>query len=632
MVEPLPGIRPSSRSRSRGRGLLRLGRLVVPRRFRHTLNSIGTLGWHAIYFSAMCLVASFIFYGVGRNVESKLGDADGIGERMSYLDALFLGVTSATGAGLGNVVLSRLDTLQQFVAFLLILAGSQVWVAACVVNIQRAFLARKILDRCREEEKKKRQRLLLAEQAQAAAGNAEGGEGLEKLVVLAALQDHSSPPVEHVSHGDDEGIDEHGNAHPLGLLKPGKVLHSQCTTAATSRNCSSDNLALVFSKENQLELISTAVGLDSACSLKEDQERLAALTLLSWMVPVYLVVFQVVGTICLGIWMSRWGKDIVAVNALNSWWWAAFNAISAFNNSGMSLLDAGMVPFANRGSFVVVVQCALILAGNSAFPVILKGLLLLLRLCGYKNKGLLLLLDGSRCRKVFPYLFPPRETKWLIAMLIILNGIDVAAFQIAAPSSNDSALRALSNSQRFLAGLFQALSVRSGGFAIVSIRDLHMGVQMAYTVMLYTSAFPLALPGIPHRFHASPHHAPSLPESAWSFVLRQLRGLMRAGDLRYLVAAVWFICVVESPGAAGAFPILFEVASAFGCVGVSFGAQKDGRLALVGDWGGASKMALAAVMLWGRTREVRRGVLKGWGRGRGRGDTCGLVGGKDVSV
>lgn len=51
----------------------------------------------------MCLVASFIFYGVGRNVESKLGDADGIGERMSYLDALFLGVTSATGAGLGNV-------------------------------------------------------------------------------------------------------------------------------------------------------------------------------------------------------------------------------------------------------------------------------------------------------------------------------------------------------------------------------------------------------------------------------------------------------------------------------------------------------------------------------------------------
>lgn len=68
---------------------------------------ISPLGWHGIYFATICLVASFIFYGIGRRVESRRGPAvpgsDGSFEQMDYLDALFLGVTSATGAGLVNV-------------------------------------------------------------------------------------------------------------------------------------------------------------------------------------------------------------------------------------------------------------------------------------------------------------------------------------------------------------------------------------------------------------------------------------------------------------------------------------------------------------------------------------------------
>lgn len=50
-----------------------------------------------VYFSTLCLIASVIFYGVGKRAGARKG------EEMGYLDALFLGVTSATGAGLGNV-------------------------------------------------------------------------------------------------------------------------------------------------------------------------------------------------------------------------------------------------------------------------------------------------------------------------------------------------------------------------------------------------------------------------------------------------------------------------------------------------------------------------------------------------
>lgn len=130
-------------------------------------------------------MAAVVFYGVGKRA--------GGGAEMEFLDAVFLGITSATGAGHGNVVLSRLDTLQQVLACFLILAGSQVWVAACVVNIQRALLARKILKRCEEEKKKKLKRE--AELRAQLSGNAKGGEDMEKQDELLQKQVLSSPPM-----------------------------------------------------------------------------------------------------------------------------------------------------------------------------------------------------------------------------------------------------------------------------------------------------------------------------------------------------------------------------------------------------------------------------------------------------
>lgn len=491
-------------------------------------------------------------------------------------------------------MLSRLNTSQQFVAFALILLGSQAWIAACVVNVQRALLARKIQRRCEEEKEKRREE----------AGKVLGGEDLEKLgAVVTPHVTPSSPPVLLVSPVESAVPMMNGfatqivpltdTAPPMNgcvianvpssstTLVVSSVDTSQCTTPALSRNGS--NVVLLNQNESTHNVIFEE---------NQDKSTLSALTMLSWLLPTYLVAFQLLGTICIGAWVSRYGPDIVAANNLHPWWFAAFNSVSAFNNSGMSLLDANMVPFATRGSLVVWVQCILILAGNSGLPVFLKAIVSLLPDSGGRT-----LLCSEKAHKAFPYLFPTRETRWLIAMLIILNTIDWTVFEIFARST--PSVLALPVVRRILAGLFQAFSVRSGGFAIVAIRELHTGTLMVYTVMLYISAFPITLP--------------SSVDGARGFVVQQLRGLMRAGDLRYLAAAVWLICVIDGIGGDGVFAVVFEVASAFGCVGVSFGSVMDGRLALVGDWKGMSKVCLAAVMLWGRVREVRRGVLVGWG-------------------
>jgi hypothetical protein len=63
------------------------------------LKRIGPLGWHGIYFTILCLLSSVLLYAVGRGGIV----ADGPDEKMGYLDAVFLDVTSVTGAGLINV-------------------------------------------------------------------------------------------------------------------------------------------------------------------------------------------------------------------------------------------------------------------------------------------------------------------------------------------------------------------------------------------------------------------------------------------------------------------------------------------------------------------------------------------------
>lgn len=162
------------------------------------------------------------------------------------------------------------------------------------------------------------------------------------------------------------------------------------------------------------------------------------------------------------------------------------------------------------------------------------------------------------------------------------------------------------NAATFLTALFQALSVRSGGFAITAIADLHISILLCYVMFMYISAFPVAAPP-----KSGPGDSETYKESSWQFIIGQTKALMRAGDLRFLAAAVFLICAWDHFGQSEVFKVVFEVASAYGCVGVSMGTGVG--VAEVATWGWGGKAVLAAVMFLGRWREVRRGLAKGWG-------------------
>ena len=69
----------------------------------------------------------------------------------------------------------------------------------------------------------------------------------------------------------------------------------------------------------------------------------SAILFLSFMVPFYFFIWQFLGALALGAWVNNNRPSTARENGINPWWAGSFLAISAFNNSGMSLLDANMV-------------------------------------------------------------------------------------------------------------------------------------------------------------------------------------------------------------------------------------------------------------------------------------------------
>lgn len=109
---------------------------------------------------------------------------------------------------------------------------------------------------------------------------------------------------------------------------------------------------------------------------KAQQEELGgieyrALTLLIKIVICYWAGLQLFAITMLApylTYVNRWSTVIRDVDA-NPTWFTFFQYISSYSNTGLSLVDASLVPF-QQCYFLVFFQGMLILAGNTAYPVL----------------------------------------------------------------------------------------------------------------------------------------------------------------------------------------------------------------------------------------------------------------------
>ncbi|CZS92547.1 uncharacterized protein RAG0_03156 [Rhynchosporium agropyri] len=305
-----------------------------------------------------------------------------------------------------------------------------------------------------------------------------------------------------------------------------------------------------------------------------------ALKTLAFILTGYYVGFHILGLVCFLPWNihSKTYSELLTGQAIGRPWWAFFTSASLFNDLGFTLTPNSMVSFQNAelplllGSFLIVI-------GNTGFPCMLRFIIWLgSKLVPVRSgiyEELRFLLDHPR--RCFTLLFPGRATWWLFWTLAIFNGLDLLCFIVL--DLNDETVMSLSPGTRILAGWFQATSTRTAGFSVVNIAELRPAIQVSYMIMMYISAFPVAMSvrrtnvfeerslGIWGRGKHN-HDADSPTSYVGAHLRRQL-----SSDMWYIFLGLFIIAIAEGKhlentqeDAFTGFSILFEIVSAYGTV------------------------------------------------------------------
>jgi hypothetical protein len=251
-----------------------------------------------------------------------------------------------------------------------------------------------------------------------------------------------------------------------------------------------------------------------------------ALDILVKLVPAYYLGIVILFAFFFRIYIacSTYAQDVLRTTNANGpidpWFFSFFQSLSGFNNLGIMLCDASMVPFQNAPAPLIFTMI-LILCGNTAYAINLRFIIWSMYKLTPRSRPMLretlrYLLDHPR--RCYTTLFPSTQTFWLLLTLVVITIIELACF--LALNYWLPVLDGLNWASRFIDGLFQSISTRNGkkkaiqgyvdfqytdlslsrfqpfllaGFAVVSLMDLNPGTQLVYIVAMYISVYPVAI-------------------------------------------------------------------------------------------------------------------------------------------
>ncbi|KAG6353773.1 hypothetical protein INS49_005252 [Diaporthe citri] len=353
-----------------------------------------------------------------------------------------------------------------------------------------------------------------------------------------------------------------------------------------------------------------------------DRERLGgieyrALKVLLKIVVSYAVFLNILGVISLVPWIHHAPqkyRDWLDVNGIDYSWWAIYSAQTMANNLGFTLTPDSMVTFRDA-TWPMLIMTFLAFAGNTCYPIFLRLIVwTMFKLVPSRSslkETLRFLLDHPR--RCYTLLFPSRATWILFGIVVLLNVADVVL--IIALDLNNPAVNDLSLGPRILSSLFQAASARHTGTATYVLSQVNPAVQFSLLVMMYISVLPIAISIRASNTYEEKSLGIYLPDEeepdenqgATSYILAHVRNQL-SFDLWYIFLGVFCICIAEADKimepnqtAFQVFPILFEVMSAYGCVGLSLG-HPSVMTSLCGRFTTFSKVIICCMMIRGRHR------------------------------
>ncbi|KAJ7496885.1 cation transport protein-domain-containing protein [Mycena latifolia] len=405
------------------------------------------------------------------------------------------------------------------------------------------------------------------------------------------------------------------------------------TTLASNRG----EIGVVGAKPAPYISFTAIVGRNSAFQqlTKEQQDELGgveyrALKALLWIVAGYHIGVQLIAFTVIAPYMAqaRWAESFVPPmqhKKLTSTWYSLFQVVSAYTNTGMSLVDQSMVPF-QRAYAMIIFLVLLVLAGNTAFPIFLRFMIWVLAHLvptgSRASETLHFLLDHPR--RCFIYLFPSHQTWFLLTVVLTLNLTDWFFFMVL--DIGNPAIETIPLNVRFIIGLLQAIAVRAAGFGTVALSALAPAVKVLYLIMMYISVYPIAMSvrstnvyeeqslGVFREDADSDDEDNFQPTgesrvTVWSRYLAMHARRQLAFDMWWLGLAVFLVCIIERHNIdleANAtwfniFSVVFELVSAYGTVGLSLGTPTD-NFSFSGAFTPLSKLIVCFVMIRGRHR------------------------------
>ncbi|KAF7585618.1 low affinity potassium transporter [Aspergillus hancockii] len=573
---------------------------------------------------------------------------------LTYIDALLLASGAATQTGLNPIDLKKLHLAQQVTLWLVPMVTNVVFLHSLLVLIRIYWFRKRFQSAirdakaiCHDQRRKMNQRLEFEERrpiglnrtitdnttntTSTACDSSDRDD--EEQPLLSDSDDSISPGASPPTHGTSRSPAGYQTFKPaaVGPSSPRITFYeSNRDNEARQKRRSSFSRRRSFTEAvNEAFPLLDSPGLPALPSLMwqhsiasysdwdEDQKEelggieYRALKTLMVILVCYFIAFHLLGIILFIPWIlldPYYGQKVKDIG-VNRSWWAIFTAGSAFHDLGYTLNPDSMGSFRNA-AFPLLVMTFLVVIGNTGFPCMLRFIIWSLSKFTTYGSSLYdelhyLLEHPRRC---FTMLFPGAETWRLGAVLLLLNALDLFIFYTLQenPQSNP-----FSPGLRLVDGLFQIASTRTAGFSITSLGTLHPAVQVSFVVMMYISAFPIAIAIRKTNVYEEKslgiyddEDKPN-PHALASHIQRQL-----GFDLWYVMLGFFLIAVTEGKRiqqthgqdpAFALFPLLFEIVSAYGTVGLSLGYPRS-ETSLSAQFNPVSKLIIIAMQVRGRHR------------------------------
>ncbi|AEO58566.1 hypothetical protein MYCTH_53804 [Thermothelomyces thermophilus ATCC 42464] len=488
-------------------------------RVRPYLPPINFITLHYAYFILSCLFFALVFWGSGSSSSVKIG----------FLDSLFLIMSALTSTGLNTQNLSQMSLGQQIVLFLAMLLGHPILVSLWTVLFRRHVFEKRFRAIVKRERERKLRAgssiwlysgfsdlLALARLKSLSKSKSKCDEGQQQLPGLGSRiragqsstsevpgSESGRPRERDVEEGlapiPENRLSRSPGARSVVFVEPPRPPPGKAAAQEINRDRTAEVRNFLQEKRKNVGRNGEFFNL----TLKEREYlggvEYRAIEVLVVTVALYYVLWQVLGALALGAWIAANAPEIPTANGQNAWWTGIFLAVSAFSNTGLSLLDAGMTAFQSGYYFVVLVGAVLMLVGSQASPIFLRFIIWvcsrLLRLATdspnyevWKETFEFIL---HYPRRVYINMFPARPTwmlgLWLGAFLIV----DWIMFFLL--NIGNKALDKIPPGPRVVDGLFQSVSILSTGFSIVSVSAVYFGLQVLWLIKMYASAYPTSI-------------------------------------------------------------------------------------------------------------------------------------------